>query len=92
MTSEGAAPWQAIVLRDGAGDYYELPRELVDKVRAPDGRATEVTAFAGEQDEVSGYTIKPGPGDPHGKGGPIPPGNLILPPPSIGCPGWPKWS
>jgi hypothetical protein len=45
---------EVLILSDGEGIYYEIPREVVEQHRVSDERKAEIEAAAG--DDVSGYS------------------------------------
>jgi hypothetical protein len=46
-----------LVLRDGAGDYYLVPRETLERGRVPAEQRAEVEEWLAES-EVSGYSAR----------------------------------
>jgi hypothetical protein len=45
----------ALVIKDQAGDYFLLPKELIERSRVPDEHKAEIERLASESEEVTGY-------------------------------------
>jgi hypothetical protein len=54
MTSEGQMP--VLVFKDGAGDYFLVPQELLERGRVPGEHAEQIERLLADADsDVSGY-------------------------------------
>ena len=53
MTSEASTPWDAILLRDGEGNLYEIPFAIIQRYRVADDRRSELERAVG--DDVAGF-------------------------------------
>jgi hypothetical protein len=60
MTSEQTTTTPMLVFKSEAGDYFLLPRELLERGRVPEGRKAELAQLIEEQGDVQAYDTQSG--------------------------------